>query len=208
MSISKFQWLRVYRIFFSVLTLLAVALQLMQSLDAHRSTVDFFSYFTIQSNLIAVGVLLWTALKPAEQCNPLSRDLLRGASVLYLSVTGIVFSLLLSGLPLVTVPFANIVLHKLMPVVIVADWLIDPPSPALSFNKAVLPLMAYPLIWLAYTIIRGALIEWYPYPFLNPAKAGGYGNIMFYIMIILLGAVFLIWLLVWIGQKTRHWSNR
>jgi hypothetical protein len=92
-------WIRGYRIFFSVLALVALTAQLMQSIGAQRSTVDFFSYFTIQSNLIAVGVLLWAALKPVEGPGSLSRDVIRGAPVLYLTITGVVFFLLLSNLP-------------------------------------------------------------------------------------------------------------
>ncbi len=201
------RWVRGYRVFFSALALVALAAQLMQSIGAHRSTIDFFSYFTIQSNLIAVAVLLWTAWRPVKGPGPLSRDLIRGAPVLYLSITGIVFFLLLSNLPLVTVPFANTVLHKLMPVVVVADWLIIPPGNALTFRKA-LSWVIYPLAWLAYTMIRGALVGWYPYPFLNPEVAGGYGAVLLYILLIFLGAVFFIWLLVWAGRKARSRLDR
>ncbi|NKQ34192.1 MAG: Pr6Pr family membrane protein [Chloroflexi bacterium] len=190
-----------------MLALIALAAQLMQSIGAQRSTVDFFSYFTIQSNLIAVGVLLWVALKPVKGPGPLSRDLIRGAPVLYLTITGVVFFLLLSDLPLVTVPFANTVLHKLMPVVMVADWLIDPPSEALSFRQATAWLI-YPLAWLGYTMLRGPLVGWYPYPFLNPAVAGGYGAVLFSILLILLGGLFFIWLLVWLGRKARQWISK
>lgn len=49
-------------------------------------------------------------------------DLLRGASVVYLTVTFIVVVLLLSGADLqVAVPWVDFVLHKLFPVVVVPD---------------------------------------------------------------------------------------
>ncbi len=201
---STSRWVRSYRIFFAVLALIALAAQLLQSLGAERSTVDFFSYFTIQSNLIAVAVLLWVALKPVQAPEPLSRDLIRGAPVLYLAITGIVFALLLSDMPLVTVPFANTVLHKLMPVVMVADWLLEPPGRDLSFRSAISWLI-YPIAWLVYTMVRGALIDWYPYPFLNPEVMGGYGNVMLIIASIITTALILIWLIVWIGRSVRKW---
>jgi hypothetical protein len=206
MRLSVTKWVRVARIFFAALAVIALIAQLMQSIGAGRSTVNFFSYFTIQSNVIAVAVLLWVALKSDSVGERMLRDMIRGAPVLYLSVTGIVFAVLLSDLPLVTVPFANTVLHKLMPVVVVMDWIIDPPSPGVSFRKA-LVWMVYPLGWLAYTMVRGYLIGWYPYPFLNPAKMGGYGNVLGIILMILSGGVLFIWLIVWIGQLARRYSR-
>jgi hypothetical protein len=207
MPFSKSQLIRGYRVVFSVLALAALAAQLMQSIDAQRSTVDFFSYFTIQSNLIAVGVLLWMARKPKTAPDVMRQDLIRGAPVLYLSITGIVFAVLLSDLPLVTVPFANTVLHKLMPVVMVADWVIDPPAGTLAFRQAISWLI-YPLGWLLYTMVRGEIIGWYPYPFLNPAVAGGYGGVLFYIMVVLAVALVMAWLLVWVGRRARQWVDR
>ena len=206
MRLSVTKWVRVARIFFAALAVIALIAQLMQSIGAGRSTVNFFSYFTIQSNVIAVAVLLWVALKSDSVGERMLRDMIRGAPVLYLSVTGIVFAVLLSDLPSVTVPFANTVLHKLMPVVVVMDWIIDPPSPGVSFRKA-LVWMVYPLGWLAYTMVRGYLIGWYPYPFLNPAKMGGYGNVLGIILMILSGGVLFIWLIVWIGQLARRYSR-
>ncbi len=202
------KWIRVARIFFAVLAVVAIVAQLMQSIEANRSTVDFFSYFTIQSNMIAVAVLFWVALKSDGGDGRLLRDIIRGAPVLYLGVTGIVFAVLLSDLPLVTVPFANTVLHKLMPVVVVVDWIVDPPHPGVSFRKALVWLI-YPVAWLAYTMIRGYLIGWYPYPFLNPARMGGYGNVVGTMLVILLGGVLLIGLIVWVGQLARrYWPPR
>ena len=38
----------------------------------------------------------------------------------------------------------------------------------------------FPLLYLVYVLIRGSIIGWYPYPFLNPAQAGGYGGVTLY----------------------------
>jgi hypothetical protein len=32
----------------------------------------------------------------------------------------------------------------------------------------VLSWLAFPVLWLVYTLIRGAVTDWYPYPFLDP----------------------------------------
>ncbi len=59
--------------------------------------------------------------------------------------------------------------------VVVLDWLIDPPQHRLAYRDAVIWL-AYPLAWTGVTVVRGAADGWYPYPFLNPAN-GGYGQV-------------------------------
>ncbi len=38
--------------------------------------------------------------------------------------------------------------------------------------------MVYPLAFLVYSWIRGALTGWYPYDFLNPTLPGGWGVVL------------------------------
>ena len=33
-------------------------------------------------------------------------------------------------------------------------------------------------------MIRGVIVEWYPYPFLNPAQGAGYGGVAVYVIAI------------------------
>ena len=53
----------------------------------------------------------------------------------------------------------------------------------------------HPIAWAAYTMIRGAIVGWYPYPFLNPGiePGVGYGGVLVYVIaiaafILLMGA--------------------
>jgi hypothetical protein len=34
--------------------------------------------------------------------------------------------------------------------------------------------MAFPLLYIIYTLARGAIVGWYPYFFVNPHRNGGY----------------------------------
>jgi hypothetical protein len=98
----------------------------------------------------------------------------RGAVTLYMAVTGIIFALLLSGLDagvLTAVPWDNTVLHYIMPIAVFGDWLLDRPQRRISFKRALLWL-AYPVMYVAYTLVRGHFAGWYPYPFLNAADKG------------------------------------
>src|SRR5439155_22807887 len=107
---------------------------------------NFFSFFTIQSNVVAAAVLVLTALTPrAERSDAF--ELIRGAATFYIGITGIVFALLLSGHQeqLDTHnAFANTVVHYVVPAFAVLDWLIDPPRRRLD-PKAALAWLAYPL---------------------------------------------------------------
>ncbi len=165
---------------------------------------NFFSFFTIESNLMGVAALLLGAYAVGTDRAKARIDLFRGAATLYMVITGIVFSLLLSGLEntkLTAVPWDNTVLHYVMPVVLLADWLLDRPTAPIAFRRALIWLV-YPIAYLAYTLIRGPIVDWYPYPFLN-ADEKGYGSIAVTSVAIAGFAVALTWVLAW----TTHWGR-
>ena len=59
--------------------------------------------------------------------------------------------------------------------------------------------LAYPLAWVSYTMIRGALTDRYPYPFLDPAN-GGYGTVAVYCVAILVGVLLAMGAIMWSGN--------
>jgi hypothetical protein len=149
----------------------AVALANADAFDPTR----FFAFFTILSNLIGVAAFGWLI---ARGDRPRTRrlELLRGAAVVYLTVTFFVVISLLSGIDVqLQLVWVDVVLHKIFPIIVVADWILDPPTTRLSIRDGLLWL-AFPLAWTGLTLVRGALDGWYPYPFLNPAN-GGYGQV-------------------------------
>lgn len=133
---------------------------------------DYFSYFTVLSNLFAAAMLLHGALR-APHRRSRGTELLRAASVVYILTTGIVYLLLLSG-HAPAHPWVNAILHYLLPVAVALDWLIDPPHVRLEIARTVVPLMVFPLVYVVYTLIRGAVVNWYPYFFVDPNRSGGY----------------------------------
>jgi hypothetical protein len=161
--------------------------------------VNFFSYFTIESNLIGVAAFLLAATSPNRTRGI---DLLRGASVVYLSVTFVVFALLLSGTNVDTaMNWVDFILHKLFPIAVVVDWLIDPPRRRITPREAV-GWLAYPLVWVAYTLIRGPIANWYPYPFMDPAN-GGYATVAAYVVGIVIFGILVIALIAGVGNALR-----
>jgi hypothetical protein len=135
----------------------------------------FFAFFTIQSNLIGVAAYLWLL---ANGNRPRTRglELLRGAAAVYLTVTFVVVIVLLSDADVqLDLMWVDVVLHKLFPIVVVLDWLIDPPQVPLRLRDGLVWLV-YPIAWAVVTMVRGAVDGWYPYPFLDPAN-GGYATV-------------------------------
>lgn len=157
---------RVLRVAAAGLAIAAIATSLSRGTGA---VVDFFSYFTIESNVLAVVVLLVGGL-----LDPRSTGwaYFRGAVTLYMTITGIVYAALLSDVDVqLTTPWINDTLHRYVPLLLLLDWLVNPPWPAVS-RRAALGWLAFPLAYFAYSLLRGPLVDWYPYPFLDPRPDG------------------------------------
>lgn len=204
--------IRAYRAAGALAILAAVSYQVAKGLESsHWSPADYFSYFTILSNLFAAGILLWGALRggaarPADAdllrngaARPAGADLLRGAAVVYMLTTGIVYAVLLSGQDSST-PWVNTIVHQVMPVVVALDWAIDPPHTHLAVRSTLLWL-SFPLAYIAYTLIRGSLVNWYPYFFVNPNHSSGYLGVAGGSLAIGVGIFALILLTTWVGNS-------
>ena len=198
-----------FKAFFGLLGLGAVVTEMVITIG--RGTFrpeNFFSYFTIESNIIAGVIFLISAWALFNGRKSGVLDFSRGAATLFMTITGIVFATLLSKLDvqLTAVPWDNTVLHYVIPMAILVDWVLDPPAKAIRFSRAAWWLV-YPLIYLAYSLIRGAAVGWYPYPFLNPAIKG-YGNVAWVAFVILVFTLVISWLLVWIHPSRSNARRR
>lgn len=162
---------------------------------------DYFSYFTVLSNLFAAAMLLYGALRPAHT-HSRTVELLRGAAVVYILTTGIVYLVLLSG-HAPTYPWVNAILHYLMPVAVTLDWLLDPPRVRLEPARTVVLWMAFPLLYILYTLARGAIVDWYPYLFVNPHRSGGYLLVAGDCLAVGIGIAALIVMTTWAGNRRR-----
>ncbi|UYN91898.1 MAG: Pr6Pr family membrane protein [Anaerolineales bacterium] len=194
---DKRKALIVVRLFFGLLTFYAIGVQLGIHVSLGFDPVNFFSYFTNLSNLflavifIAGGLMLWRKETPTRD-----QDSTRGASVVYIAVVGIVYGILLRNIDLGSLlPWINTLLHYVNPAVAVIDWFVAPPANKLAGN-AWRGWMLFPLAYLAYTLTRGAAVNWYPYPFLNPANVGGYGIVALYCLAIVVVFFALSWAVI------------
>lgn len=166
--------------------------------DNRFNPAQFFAFFTIQSNLFGAAVLTALVLR-GDRPRSATLETLRGAAALYLTVTFVVVKLFLSGADVqLELQWVDVALHTLFPVVVVLDWLLDPPMTRLGLRHALMWL-SYPLVWVTLTLIRGAADGWYPYPFLDPAN-GGYASVALYFVTILLFFLAIGMALIWLGN--------
>jgi len=198
----KRYFVAVYRICFGLLGLLAIVVQFFHGAARDNfSPVNFLSFFTVESNILAVIVFLVGGFALERARRKRGSDaaiaavagnwaLVRGAVVLYMARTGIVYVTLLAGLEeslQTAIPWVNLVLHYIMPIAVVIDWFISPPLRRIPFGRA-LVWGVFPLAYVAYNLVRGSIVSWYPYPFLNPLEHG-YALVIAMCLVIALGVL-------------------
>lgn len=193
----------VSRLALSLLTFTAVGAQLVVQVQQGFSLVNFFSFFTNLSNLFVAVVMLVGAVHRFQRKEPKPwEDLVRGASVAGITVVGIVFSLLLRKEDLGSLkPWVNIVIHYIMPIAAIVDWLYQPPKSKLTLRQ--LPYwLIFPLLYLGFILLRGAIVGFYPYPFINPANVGGYPAVLLYSLCIIGLFVVVSGVIIVLGNRT------
>jgi hypothetical protein len=149
---------------------------------------SFLSFFTVLTNLlVAVALAATVPVVPPRALRPLIEP--PGATALagYITVVGVVYSLVLRQLwhPTGAQLVADILLHDVMPVAYVIYWLALVPKGRLGWRH-VWPWLAYPAVYTAASLVRGALIHVYPYPFID-VGALGYPRILGNVVVLFTG---------------------
>jgi hypothetical protein len=132
--------------------------------------LNTFSYYTIQSNLlVAAALLLGMRYLWNDKPEPQGVVVFKSGALLWILVTGVVFALLLSGLwqPQGAMAYVNLSLHYLTPLGMLLNWLLFEPKGRLK-PAYLLAWMSYPLLYMLGSWVRGSLMGFYPYWFLNP----------------------------------------
>ena len=140
--------------------------------------------FTYQANLLAALFYSWTLISP----RPDARASLRGAVVVYVVVAGLIWNVFLTEVSM-GYTIANVLLHVVMPVLVVADWVLVRPGQAGLRWWDPLMWLIYPAAYMVVALLvlnrmgRRAL-----YYFLDPAGIGAVGVAL---NVVLLAAFFL-----------------
>ncbi len=155
---------------------LQYALVLAGTQDAGPFTrsVNFFSYFTILINILAALALTLPWLAPQSVLGKFfARPSVRTAIAAYIIVVmAVVYFVLRHLTDLQGWDFAaDLLLHYVMPVLFVIDWLFLVPKQTLMMSDTI-GWLAFPVIYLVWTFIHGVFSGFYPYPFLNGVELG------------------------------------
>src|SRR5580704_2802066 len=135
-------------------------------------SLNVFSFFTIQSNLIVGVTTLLLALDPLRSSTAFR--VFRLIGLVAITVTFVVFHVALSHLlDLETwAEAANQLLHTVVPALAIVGWLAFGPRGLASARIAKLAVL-FPVFYLAFVLIRGPLnSDWYPYPFVDVKTLG------------------------------------
>lgn len=171
---------RLYRGLFALIGWAALGLQYGLMLrtnpggHAGELTLNFFSFFTILTNLLAALALTGPALAPDSPLGRWSRsEGVRGAVAMYIVVVGVVYHLLLASSwnPQGWQKIADVLLHTVMPLAFVGDWLLFTAKARLRWIDAVKWLI-FPLLYGVWTLAHGAMTGWWPYWFVDMDQLG------------------------------------
>jgi hypothetical protein len=131
----------------------------------------FFSYFTIQSNLAAAGTALGLIARPNRDGG--AWRVLRISAIVGMTVTFVTYIVVLRPIVhlLGIAKLTDIGFHYVAPVLTVLGWYLYGPWPRIDITS-LLRHLVWPLSYLAYVLVLGAITGWYPYPFINVGKIG------------------------------------
>jgi hypothetical protein len=154
---------------------------------------EYFSYFTIQTSLIAIVTLSvagWFAWNGRAETRVL--NIVRLSTVTFTVVVTLVYNLLLRGLPdaaadgdYVWPVLPNEILHVWAAIFMLIDWMLS--SRRINLRvRTIFWVLLFPMAWLVYSIIRGLMVDWWPYWFINPNEPAGIAGMLTYIVGIML----------------------
>jgi hypothetical protein len=130
--------------------------------------VDFVSFFTITTAILATAAATLALLRPASR---LARPGVTAATAVYMLVVAVTYQWLLRGDPHGLAWIADEGLHHVLPALVILLWLAFTRKVGLTWRQP-LAWLIYPAAYIAWTLVRGAAIHHYPYFFADVDKLG------------------------------------
>ncbi len=131
----------------------------------------FFTYFTVQSNFLVLYTAATLALNPARD-GRLWR-IARLDALVGITITGLVHFFFLRPLVPLTgwTNVADKLLHVAVPLLAFLGWVVFGPRWRVT-QAVLLPALMWPLVYIVFTGVHGAITGWYPYPFTDVTSLG------------------------------------
>ncbi len=135
---------------------------------------DYFSYFTVLTNLLVALVLTVPMISPASLVGRwLARPRVRAMTAVAIVVVGLAYHFLLRAInnPVGVEYVLDLGLHYLVPTCFALDWVLHAPKSGLRL--ADVPAFGiYPAAYFVYLMLRGAMTGKYPYFFVDANTIG------------------------------------
>ena len=173
------QTMKIYQVVMMVLGWFALAAQLYINATSKITPIPemiirYFSYFTIQTNLLVVICFTFLLISPHSAAGRFfSRQQTQAAITVYILIVGLIYNAILRFLwaPQGLQKTVDELLHSIIPILALIYWLAFAKKNQLQW-KSVLPWLIYPFAYISYVLIRGSISGFYPYPFINTAQLG------------------------------------
>ncbi len=195
---------RTYALFTALLGWFAVIAQLIiliqnRTTSLPEAIIRFFSYFTIQTNMI-VALCFSGYFMRGQWKDFFTRPGTQTAVTVYIIVVGAVYNLVLRSIwhPVGFQIPVDELLHSVIPVLMLLFWLNFTPKASLQW-KNVFTWALYPLCYTVFIGVRGAISGFYPYPFINVTELG-YPKVLMNGIVLVMVFVFLFLVLIGIAK--------
>lgn len=168
----------------ALMTWFCVILQFFISPDTFTNVI---SYFTILCNSLIAVSLTFSAFLPKTTLGKFFSGLsVKTAIALYIFIVFVVYNTVLRGIwqPTGWQLFLDNMLHVAIPILYILYWFFLVDKGRLSWKNGFYWLI-FPFFYLIYSLVRGSMTNWYPYPFLNVDKLG-FGQVMVNSLIMLI----------------------
>ena len=139
-----------------------------------ETTIRFFSFFTILTNLLVAIYFTWSLLQKKNRAESIiNKPGTLTAVTVYITIVGLVYQILLRNIwdPKGMQRIVDELLHSVIPILVIIFWYLYEEKKSISYKQTVKWLI-YPLVYLTFILIRGDFSDFYPYPFVNATNLG------------------------------------
>lgn len=159
-----------------------------RTLNNNFRPFEYFAYFSIVSAILAGSLLVFTGIRLIREFDKNKWvEIARLSMTVAMIVVGVVYHALLADVAsdvrdgdYVWPVFPNEFIHTYGPILIVIEYLLSNKEFKLRM-RAAFWVVAFPLLWLTFSVIRGIITNWWPYWFINPNGEGGVSGMLSYI---------------------------
>ena len=140
-----------------------------RALSVPETLFRFFGFFTIDTNILVALCFTFIFFRNKSWIGRFfAKATTITAITIYITIVGIFYNIILRSTwnPQGLQKAVDELLHSGIPVLFILFWLLFVPKEELKWKNA-FPWLIYPVLYMAYGLIHGAITKFYPYPFVD-----------------------------------------